>query len=253
MDIEKYLDRIDAVKINEPTLDYLAHIQKQHVLCVPFENVDIIRKKRLSLNVDALYQKLVIERHGGVCYELNGSFFHLLEELGFRPYLMAGTVYAGNGKWAFENTHMFIIVPVDGEEYLVDVGFGGNCPRLPVPFSGEEVIDTDGIYRVKKEEAVSLYYLQKKSSDEWETLYRFEPPTPDKWTFETIQPICVWTETSPDSKFNKIYFLSRVTEDGRITLSGDTLTIVNGSEKVKEKVEDCEISEVARRYFGLEI
>lgn len=250
MDLQKYLDRIEAVKKDELNLDYLSHLQKQHVLNIYFENLDIVSKKPLSLRVESLYQKIVRDQHGGVCYELNGLFNHFLKELGFKPYLMAGTVYVGNGIWALENAHMFIIVPLEGKEYLMDVGFGGNCPRLPVPLSGEEVMDRDGIYRVMKEE--TQFYLQKKSDDVYETLYRFETPS-NQWNLETIHPLCVLTETAPESMFNKVYFLSRVTEDGRISLLGNTLIIVKGKEKTKQKLEEHEIAEIANRYFQLTI
>lgn len=252
MNVRKYLDRIQAVKKDELNLKYLSHLQKQHVLNVHFENLDILNKKPLSLRTEALYKKIVLDQHGGVCYELNGLFYYLIKELGFKPYLMAGTVYVGNGVWALENAHMFIVVPIENKEFLVDVGFGGNSPRLPVPISGEEVIDSDGIYRIKRDEAQSLFYLQKKTDDEWETQYRFETPS-NKWNLDTIHPICVLTETSPESMFNKVYFLSRVTEEGRVTLLGNSLIIVEGREKTKEKLEEHKIAEAARRHFLLNI
>ncbi|MFG0211868.1 arylamine N-acetyltransferase [Brevibacillus porteri] len=252
MDTQKYLEHINAERRSELSLDYLSHLQKQHVLHVHFENLDILAKKPLSLREEDLYQKIVHAKKGGVCYELNGIFYFLLKELGFAPYLMAGTVYVGNGVWALENAHLFNIVPLDNEEYLVDVGMGGNSPRLPVPISGGEVVDSDGVYRVYKDETNSLYYLQKKTDEEWENQYRFETPS-HQWNLENIHPICVLTETSPESMFNKMYFLSRVTENGRITLLGNTLIIVNGKEKTKEKLERHEIEETARRYFQIEI
>jgi N-hydroxyarylamine O-acetyltransferase len=252
MNIRKYLDRIQAIKKDEFNLHYLSYLQKQHVLNIHFENLDIMNKKPLSLRTEALFKKIVLDQHGGVCYELNGLFYRLLKELGFTPYLMAGTAYAGDGVWALENGHLFIIVPLENKEYLVDVGFGGNCPRLPVPISGEEVVDSDGMYRVKRDDTQTLFYLQKKTDAEWETQYRFETPS-HKWNLDNIYPICMLTETSPKSKFNKMYFLSRVTEEGRITLLGNTLIIVKGREKTKEKLEDHEISEVVQRYFQLQI
>ncbi|WP_338452885.1 arylamine N-acetyltransferase [Niallia oryzisoli] len=252
MNIKKYLDRIQVVKKEKLDYNYLAHLQKQHVLNVHFENMDILNKKPLSLSPDDLYEKIVLDHHGGVCYELNGLFYHLLKELGFQPYLMAGTVYAGNGAWALENGHLFIIVPLEDREYLVDVGFGGNCPRLPVPLSGEEVIDSDGLYRVKRDETQSLLYLQKKTDGEWETQYRFGTSS-KKWNLENIHPICVLTETSPESKFNKVYFLSKVTEEGRITLIGNTLIIVKGRVKNKVKLEEHEIGKAVERYFQLKL
>ncbi|WP_338471413.1 arylamine N-acetyltransferase [Niallia sp. XMNu-256] len=252
MNIKKYLERIQAVKKEELTLKYLAYLQKQHVLNVPFENLDIMKEKPLSLNKDSLYQKLIMDQRGGVCYELNGAFYHLLKEIGFNAYLMAGTVYAGNGQWALENGHMFIIVTLENKEYLVDVGFGGNCPRLPVPLSGEEAIDRDGDYRVKKDKTQPLFYLQKRTGADWKTIYRFDTPS-NQWNLDKIRPISLLTETSPQSKFNKMYFLSRVTEVGRITLSGNSLTIVEGSEKTKQELKEHEIKEAVRHYFQLEL
>ncbi|NRS19292.1 acetyltransferase [Brevibacillus sp. HB1.2] len=252
MDIQKYLEHIQAERRNELSLAYLSHLQKQQVLHVHFENLDILAKKPLSLREEDLFQKIVHAKKGGVCYELNGIFYFLLKELGYEPYLMAGTVYVGNGVWALENAHLFIIVPLDNKEYLVDVGTGGNSPRLPVPLSGGEVVDSDGMYRVYKDETKALFYLQKKSDEEWETQYRFETPS-HLWNLENIHPICVQTETSPKSMFNKMYFLSRVTENGRITLLGNTLIIVNGKEKTKRKLEEHEIEETVRRYFQIEI
>lgn len=250
--IREYLDHIQAEEKDELNLSFLSHLQKQHVLTVPFENLDILKKKPLSLQTGALYQKIVQNRRGGVCYELNGSFYHLLKELGFNPSLMAGTAYAGNEAWALENGHLFMIVPLENKDYLVDVGFGGQCPRLPVPLSGEEVVDSDGIYRVKRDETQSQFYLQKRSDSEWATLYRFEKPS-DKWSLDNIYPLCVQTETSPKSKFNKDYFLSKVTENGRINLLGNTLINVKGREKTKEKLTESEITEAVRHYFHLEI
>ncbi|UHA75881.1 arylamine N-acetyltransferase [Paenibacillus sp. 481] len=252
MNVQTYLDRIQATKKDEVSLDYLSHLQKQHVLNVHFENLDIMSKKPLSLQVEDLYHKLVHAQQGGVCYELNGLFVHLLQELGFHAYLMAATVHVGNGVWALEHGHLFSIVPLEGKEYVVDVGFGGNCPRLPVPLNGEEVVDSDGTYRVMKNEADSMFYLQKKSDGEYETLYRFETPS-QRWNLDTIHPVCVLTETAPESMFNKMYFLSRVTENGRITLLGNTLITVNGQEKTKQKLEEHEIAEAVQRYFELTV
>jgi N-hydroxyarylamine O-acetyltransferase len=219
---------------------------------VHFENLDIINKKPLSLSKEDLYRKIVLDQRGGVCYELNGLFYHLLMELGFKPYLMAGTVHIGDGLWAMENAHLFLIVPLDNMDYLVDVGFGGKCPRVPVPMSGQEVIDSDGKYRVKKDKEKNLFYLQKEAVEGWEVLYRFETPLP-KWTINHICSICVMMETSAQSKFNKKYFFSKVMEDGRITLIGDALIVVKGRETIKEKLSAHEIVEKAQKYFQISI
>ncbi len=252
MEIGKYMERIQAMQKDELTIEYLAHLQKSHVLNVHFENLDIINKKPLSLAKVDIYHKIVLEQRGGVCYELNGLFYHLLMELGFKPYLMAGTVYIGDGVWAMEDAHLFLIVPLGSKNYLVDVGFGGKCPRIPVPISGQEIIDADGKYRVKKDEEKKCFYLQKEGIEGWEILYRFETPL-RKRTFDHVHSVCVLTETSVQSKFNKKYFFSRVMDDGRITLLGDTFIRVKGKETIKEKLAPHEIIEKAQKYFQISI
>ena len=152
--IREYLDHIQAEEKDELNLSFLSHLQKQHVLTVPFENLDILKKKPLSLQTKALYQKIVQNRRGGVCYELNGSFYHLLKELGFNPSLMAGTAYAGNGAWALENGHLFMIVPLENKDYLVDVGFEWSMPTITCSIKWRSLVisssesDSDGtLYR----------------------------------------------------------------------------------------------------------
>lgn len=246
MQVTNYLDRIKAVKQNEPNLEYLSHLQKQHVINVPFENLDILNRKPLSLEEDELYKKIVHAQRGGVCYELNGLFYYLLKELGFNPSFMAASVFL-SGRWTFDSSHLLIIVPIENKEYVVDVGFGGNCPRIPVPTTGEEVEDSDGHYRVKKDETEPFVYLQKKTHDTWDTLFRYRPT--EKWDLEKILPSCILTETSPESIFNKMYFLSKVTEDGRVTLLGDSLIIVKGKDITKEKLDDEDVTRVANQEF----
>lgn len=251
INIEDYLNRIQGVKKDIPDLRYLSHLQKQHVLNVHFENIDILNKKPLSLDKEDMYRKVVLFRRGGVCYELNGLFYYLLNELGFQPYLMTGTVHVKDEIWGIENGHLFMIVPLGDKEYLVDVGLGGKCPRIPVPLSGEIVIDSDE-YKVIQNKKESMFYLQKNTGDKWKVLYRFNILN-NRLTLDDIYPICHLTETSPQSIFNKEYFLSRELMKGRITLLGNRLTRVNGKEVIKEILEDHEIADRVKQYFQLNI
>ena len=60
MDIEKYLKRIkftDRLFINDQTLFKL---HEHHVFNVPFENIDIHYKRRFDLQVENIYEKVVI-------------------------------------------------------------------------------------------------------------------------------------------------------------------------------------------------
>ena len=75
MNRELYLKRIKFTGKAIPTMEVLAQLQKAHLLAVPFENIDIHTNRKIDLNVDNIYQKIVLNNRGGFCYELNGLFY----------------------------------------------------------------------------------------------------------------------------------------------------------------------------------
>ncbi|SDJ16956.1 arylamine N-acetyltransferase family protein [Alteribacillus bidgolensis] len=246
MNLNQYLKRIGASNPSKTELSYLSHLQQQHVRKVPFENLDVISHYPLSLQIADLYHKIVVQERGGICHELNGLFHHLITNLGFQAHLHAATTHIGTGWFPIENTHVFNLVLLNNKHYLVDVGLGGKSPAKPVPLTGEEIKDVDGWYRVIREEDV--FYLQKKANKDWNILYCF---TTVKKELQDFEPICQWMQTSPESPFNKRLLLSKVNEKGRVTLAGNSLTIVKENEKTKKKLKVNEIRDKIKHYFGL--
>ena len=88
MNVEAYLDRIGYAGPVEPTYAVLAALQRAHMLAVPFENLDIALGRRLVLDRRANYARIVERRRGGWCFELNGLFAWLLQQLGYRVTLL---------------------------------------------------------------------------------------------------------------------------------------------------------------------
>ena len=89
MDHINYLKRFQASDLTEPSFEHLAELQFRHMQHVPFENLDVIRRVPIYLNLLTIYEKLVTARRGGYCYELNGLFHWLLNMrlyLGMRAY-----------------------------------------------------------------------------------------------------------------------------------------------------------------------
>jgi N-hydroxyarylamine O-acetyltransferase len=248
MNISRYLDRLEAAERRTGSLSYLAELQTNHVRKIPFENLDIMRKVPLSMEPDHLERKIVLGGRGGVCYELNGLFHHLLRGLGFDVRLAAATTRGQDGWNLYENTHMLNIVRIDGRLYVADVGFGGNSPGRPVPLDGEEVRDADGFYRTVLEGDVHV--LQKREADEWMPLYRFRT---DGKRFDDFAQACRFVQSSPESPFNRRIFVTRATDRGRVTLSGNSLTIVEDGEKRKIELREHEIPDALRRWFKLEL
>src|SRR6185369_11099575 len=79
----------------------------------------------IVLDEDALYTKIVDQRRGGFCYELNGLFAGLLRALGFDVAMLAAGVARPDGSFGPIFDHMALMVTLN-ERWLVDVGFGDS-------------------------------------------------------------------------------------------------------------------------------
>lgn len=136
MDVSAYRDRINYRGSTEPTIETLRALHRAHLLAVPFENLDIHLNRRIVLDEAALFEKIVVHRRGGFCYELNGLFAGLLRRLGF-----AVTIFSANvlhGGIPAEIDHLTLLIQLE-ERWIADVGFGDSS-RLPLrlDFDGEQ-------------------------------------------------------------------------------------------------------------------
>jgi N-hydroxyarylamine O-acetyltransferase len=248
MNKKHYFDRLQINQEAERSLPFLTHMQCQHVLCIPFENLDMLEGIPISLDTKDIFDKIIGLNRGGVCYELNGLFHVLLRELGFSVKMVAATVNH-RGEWIKEDTHATNIVHLFGVNYLVDVGFGGNTPRKPIPLTGEIVQDTDGDYRVRpfKEES-EKWILEKREEKDWLILYKFST---EKKILHDFHEACEFIQSSDESPFNKVPFLMKVTEQGRMVLYDNSLTVVENRKKSKSLVEQEDRINIYRDLFDM--
>lgn len=253
MNIDRYLNRIGVPIRRPPSLAYLAELQRQHLLHVPFENLSVMRKEPIVLDEGLLYAKIVDRGRGGFCYELNGAFGWLLRRLGFDVTRAAAGVYHA-GRQAFGSTfdHMALLVRMDGERHLVDVGFGESA-RAPIPLPDGHGEDVSGRYRLVSVagEGAGTFVLQKEDDDgAWLSQYRF---TDRPRLMADYADRCAFLATSPDSSFTQGVVCSIATPDGRISLSTNTLTITRHGRKEQRPIEDrAALNAYLRHYFGLQ-
>lgn len=219
MDIEQYLDRFHATQGNQPSLQQLSDLQRQHMTKIPFENLDVIRQVPIYLNLNTIYEKIVLRNRGGYCYELNGLFHWLLEKLGYDASLAAATVYRPNGHWAKPETHAAIIVRLD-EPYLVDVGFGDST-ILPIPLNGCPQTDVSGTYMVHQS-GHDVFDLIRTRNGDSRPMYRFSTTVKQLADFHEG---CVFNQVSPESTFTHFDIVTKATATGRLTLKDRELTI----------------------------
>ncbi|GAA6100124.1 arylamine N-acetyltransferase, pineal gland isozyme NAT-3 [Tachysurus ichikawai] len=178
MDVQKYLLRIGcSVSCPcSPTLDTLCSLHLCHLLSVPFENLTIHTGECVNLELPLLYDKVVLKRRGGFCYENNGLFSWLLSQLGFEVEVLAAQVknrYTGFYGPPFD--HLIIMVTIDGERWLCDVGFGAGFQRPLSLETDSAQTQSHGVYRVRANG--DLLFMETRSESEdgasWVELYKF--------------------------------------------------------------------------------
>lgn len=233
MDRDAYLRRIGLVGANlKPDAASLRLLQRLHLLAVPFENLDIHWKRRITIDTAKFYDKIVGEKRGGFCYELNGLFDEMLRDLGFETRIVSARVHDGKGNFSPEYDHAAIIITIDGDEYLADVGFGAFTAE-PLRFAVDiEQQDANGTFIIRRRDD-GYFQVDKQDDNGWRAEYMFKPQGLDLSEFSDR---CDFQQNSPDSHFKKGKLCSIMTENGRKTLTDKSFIITVDGEKTEKAV-----------------
>lgn len=249
MDVEAYLKRINYQGSREVTPETLRDLQVAHLKTVPFENLSIHAGEPIVLEEEALFKKIVDQRRGGFCYECNGSFAALLRALGFEVEMLAAGVARRQGGFGPVFDHMALCVTL-AERWLVDVGFGDSFLEPLLLDSREEQVQGTRSFRIDAEDNY-LILLRRNDGEDWEPQYRF---TVQPFGFPDYEEMCRFHQTSPESHFTQNVICSRVTEDGRITLTDMRLITTAGPQRTRHEqvlTTSDEYNCVLREQFGI--
>jgi N-hydroxyarylamine O-acetyltransferase len=247
LNVSAYLDRINYAGSREPSADTLRALHRAHMLSVPFENLDIHIGRPILCDEDAFLHKIINQRRGGFCYELNGAFAAILRALGFDVTLLSARVANPDGSYGHEFDHLALRVDLPAApraSWLADVGFGDSFlePLLLQPNVEQSqssrayrLSTSAGKTRIEKESEGesesesgkrSVFYLEVMTTDKpeeeslpaakWKRLYSF---TLQPRSLIDFAPMCRYHQTSPESHFTRQRIATLATPEGRITLS----------------------------------
>lgn len=267
LDLDAYLARVGYRGPRRADAGTLRALHEAHVAAVPFENLDILLGRTISLELPALERKLVHDRRGGYCFEQNTLFRAVLEGLGFTVTALAARV-RGAGILR-PRTHMLLRVELAEGPMLADVGFGGDGPVHALPFQAGPPTWTEGAgHRLRREgklwvlqgndgerrRSVSLTREREARSrsdreTNWTDLYAFnlEPHYPVD--FEMANH---FTSTWPRSPFVQSLTAQRSWPGRRLILRNRELAIREGGALRNEQVRDPDhLLELLDGHFGL--
>jgi N-hydroxyarylamine O-acetyltransferase len=123
MELQAYLDRIGFEGAPRADIDTLRRLHRGHLNAIPYENLDVLLGQTLDFDIERIFNKLVMRRRGGWCYEMNGLLAWALETIGFRITRMAGAVHRTHLGDAAIGNHLVLLVHLE-QDYVADVGFG---------------------------------------------------------------------------------------------------------------------------------
>jgi N-hydroxyarylamine O-acetyltransferase len=195
-ELRAYLARTGHSQAVIPGPASLQSLHLAHATHIPFENLDILLKRPILIDLPSLVDKLVANKRGGYCYEQNLLFAAVLQKLGFAFTPLAARVRY-RAHTVLPRTHMLLLVHFEDGDWIADVGFGGEGLLLPVPLrSGIETRHYAWTYRVL--EQAGQWLLQSRRNDDWTDLYAFttEPQFPADYEMANH-----YMSTHPNSRF----------------------------------------------------
>jgi arylamine N-acetyltransferase len=237
LSLDAYLDRVGHTGSRSLSFETLAALQERHLLSVPYENLDILAGKVLSLEPDDLFQKIVLQRRGGYCFELNRLFASLLRGLGFSVTDYVARFWRDERDLPPKRRHHVLCVSIDGERFLADVGVGGIVPRRPLVMrDGVESVQGDECYRLDQDSEFGWFLMEKKRGD-WSKLYSFkeEPQQEKDFLFAHY-----WCVNAPESPFRENPIVAIRTNEGRNSVAGNELRLFRGNEVISSRMSSVE-------------
>ncbi len=246
-DLSAYAQRIEYTGGWTPTLETLQGLHFAHATHIPFENLDVLLRRPIRLDLESLWSKLVTGGRGGYCFEQNALFAAALEAAGFQLTRLAARVRMG-APAVRPRSHMLLAVDLDGQKWLADVGFGAEVFLHPIALKPGFVSEQfSWKYRVNREGDV--FVLQSLRPEGWLDLYAF--------TLEEQHPVDYevsnyFTSTHPDSIFLKTLIAQRPGPDRRWTLTNRSLIeSTPNSQKETTVPDDNALLEVLKERFSL--
>ncbi|MCL2286254.1 MAG: arylamine N-acetyltransferase [Firmicutes bacterium] len=248
--IDAYLKRIGFTSTPKLDFDTLHNLQRKHLQTIPYENIDILRNVPISLEVDDIFEKIVVRGRGGYCFELNALFAWLLRSLGF-------TVADYFARFLFNEPeipmrrHHVLGVSFGRKKYLCDVGVGLVIPRTPIVLEDRALSEQDGNWYKLEEEDFLGYVLYILKGLDWQQLYSF---TKEEQIKADYMVTSFWCEYHPDSIFRADNMVHIFTENGRKSIAGNELRIFSpaGVEVVDIATED-EYKKLLKLHFGINL
>jgi N-hydroxyarylamine O-acetyltransferase len=247
MKLRTYFDRIGFTGTPRPDLETLTAIHRGHLLNIPYENLDVQLGRRVDLDIERIYRKMVRQGRGGWCYEMNGLLDWALREVGFKVTRVNGGVRRSVLGDAALGNHVVLLIELD-DMWIADVGFGDGFFD-PIPLRPATIEQRGFHYRLEALDDGFWRFHNHEQGGAPSFDFRVEPADE-----ELFASRCDYLQTSPESRFVLSLVCQRFVEGGyeiqlgrvakRVSAGGVESWLVNDADELLSRL---------RTAFGLDL
>ena len=248
-DLDGYLARIGWNGPREPTFATLAGVLRAHMTHLPFENLDVLLGRGIRIDPHSVYAKLVTAHRGGYCFEHGTLLQSALSGLGFQPDVHTARVVLMRPRSEAALTHMFLTVQLDDQRYVLDPGFGGLAPLVPVPLAAARVCEGRDVHRFVNRG--HEWVLETEVNGVWTPMWSstLEPAEPVDFVMANH-----FVSTFPISPFVTMLMLRAITPRGRVSVANRAMTRRHDGREEKRVIESrVELRALVKEEFGFDL
>lgn len=264
-DVGTYLKRIGCAGETGVDIETLRKLQKNHLMAIPYNGVtQELRDGIQIVDIDenAVFEKSIVNGQGGSCFQLSRLFNRLLRELGYDVTLMAASTAEGRENLGLDVEHMFNRVALDGNDWLVDVGYPGPSCVEPMLVSDTVQTQYGCQYRLVDHE-FGIALQRRGRVSRWSVVYTFTMESRQWSDWRELEDLLVREfasdgsaarpaergtdrlrqDVAPDTEpyDGQDVLCGRTFENGQVVLKGRRyLTVRDGREEVRTIVDDAE-------------
>jgi N-hydroxyarylamine O-acetyltransferase len=250
MQLPRYFARIGYTGVARPDLLTLRRLLRAHVLSVPFENLDVQLGRPIGTDPGDAYEKIVLRRRGGWCYEQNGLFGWVLSAIGFDVTRVAAAVMRAERGAVSEANHLALLVRMPGSEdtWLADVGFGGSLLE-PIRLQEAEYHQAPFQLGLRMLDDGRWQFWEDPGDGEFRYDFRAEPASED-----SLAGRCGFLQTDPNSSFVLNLVAQIRTPEAHTTLRGRVLSRWDSAGETTTTLgSPDQLVQVLANTFGLDV
>ena len=255
-DLVAYLARIHFVRgpgsfdPGDHRIDAIAALMAAHMAAIPFENLDVLLGRGVRVDLESVFGKLVTARRGGYCFEHGTLFQAALRALGVEATAHAARVLLVAPKSEAPRTHMFLTIVDGGTTWVLDPGFGGPGPIVPVPLvEGHEARHDHDVHRLVRRDGewVLEGLIKGVMTPLWTS--SLEPQFPVDFALANH-----YVSTFPESPFATRLMIRALTPHGRVSAMNREVTVKHGTVSETHQLADrAALRRLVADHFGFDL